>query len=106
MKCVCVCKHQRREEEGKRPGWIFPGDTRDFDECPTHFVPLENFDIDFMAASERELLSEGTDLTDMKKFILDKFGEKAGNRGKEKTVEMLLDLRYRFVEDRKAESLI
>jgi hypothetical protein len=73
----------------------------DFEQCPTHFSPLEGENakvIDFATAKEAELLAATYDLADLKEYIKATYGASPGNRGKEKTVEMLLDCRYREVD--------
>lgn len=102
MKCVCEKWKQIRMPDGSRK--VFrPGDVGEFDECPKNFRSLagetkEAFPIDFKTAKEQELLEAEYDLSVLKKFIEDEFGLKAGNRGKEKTVELLLDARYRKLD--------
>jgi len=99
MKCICIRKHQRKDDTKVRPYWVTVGDTMEFDECPAHFKPVSEHQMDFAMASENELLSDAADLEAMKAFIKNTFDVSAGNRGKEKTVEMLLDLRYRQAQN-------
>lgn len=72
----------------------------DFEECPVHFRPLEGPEatIDFAKAQRDELMAAEFPLQDLRDYIKTRFGVSSGNRGREKTVELLLDLRYREVD--------
>lgn len=99
MKCVAKYKCQTRLDDGRRRTFE-KGDVWDFKVCPIHFNPIEGKEampIDFDKAQEQELLETDFDLDELKTFIETKYDRKAGNRGKEKTIEMLLDCRYREI---------
>ena len=55
--------------------------------------------INFETAQEQELLESEFDLDVLKAYIEAKYDKKAGNRGKEKTIDLLLDCRYREIND-------
>jgi len=96
MDCVCVAKCQVKPEEG-RPVRYDVGDVADFDKCPTHFRPL-NTTVDFAEVGEKELIASTFELEDLKSFILDTYNIKAGNRGRDKAIELLIDCRERAVK--------
>lgn len=101
MKCKATCKCQTRVESGRRRTFE-KGDVYDFEVCPTHFVPIEGEDalpINFDDAQEQELLESEFDLDELKAYIEKKYDKKAGNRGKEKTIDLLLDCRYRDISN-------
>lgn len=100
MKCVCRAKCQVRVD-GKimtfKKGAVY-----DFVVCPAHFAPIEGpeaMPIDFDTAQEQELLESDFDLDELKAYIKEKYGKNPHNRGKEKTIDMLLDCRYREIGD-------
>ncbi len=100
MKCVCRRKCQQRSKFGKILTFRV-GDVYDFEECPTHFEPIEGDNavaLNFDTAQEQELLESEFDLDELKRYIEEKYDRKPGNRGKEKTIEMLLDCRYRSID--------
>jgi len=97
MKCVCNRKCVAIVASGKHVRFN-PGQVHDFDECPLHFDPIEGegaVEVDFSTASEEMLSETDFDLEELKKFIRDTYDIKAGKRGKEKTIELLADCRYR-----------
>ena len=99
--CVCVrdCQAEvRRVDDKPKYRFFSKGQVGYFEECPEHFRKLDAGSIDFLTASEEELQEADFNLEKLKKFILDTFDRKAGTRGKEKTIEMLLDCRYRSTE--------
>ncbi len=98
MKCICrrACQ-QRVGEEGKIV-FFTEGQTEHFSECPEWFEPLEGegkVAINFNTAEKEELFAADYDLKDLKEFIEKKYDKKAGNKGMEKTVKLLLDCRFR-----------
>lgn len=100
MKCVALRSCQAVLPTGKAR-YFDRGEVYDFPECPTHFRPLEGDDaapVSFDTAGEQELLEAEYDLDALKQYIEDRYGKKPGNRGKEKTVEMLIDCRYREID--------
>jgi hypothetical protein len=101
MKCLCVKRCQARDNDGYIRTFA-KGDVWDFKETPPNFVPIEGEDavpINFDTAQEQELLESDFNLDDLKEYILKKYGKKAGNRGKDKTIEYLLDCRFRELSD-------
>lgn len=99
MKCICRSKAQALV--GEKIVTFDAGSVAEFDECPCNFEPLEGAevaDIDFDTAEKEELLEAEYDLQSLKDFIEEKFDKKAGNKGKVKTVDLLLDCRYRAVD--------
>jgi len=95
---TCVAVRACQSIKNGRAVFYNKGDVDEFPVCPTHFRPVageEGGDIDFDTAKEAELHIADYDLADLKTYIEETFGAKAGNRGKEKTIEMLLDLRFR-----------
>jgi len=55
--------------------------------------------LDFATAGEEELLEAEFDLDELKDYIRDVYGKNPRNRGKEKTIAMLLDCRYRALDE-------
>ena len=102
MKCICERKCQVRNNFGQAILYSV-GEVAEFDECPAYFRPLEGEDVaplDFATAGREELMErEDYALSDLKAYIESAYGVKAGNRGKEKTVDLLLDCRVRAVGD-------
>ena len=101
MKCVAIRRCQTRNKYGTIRTYA-ANDVDDFEVCPAHFRPIEGAEavpIDFDTAQEQELLESDFDLDELKKFIEDKYDKKAGNRGKEKTIDMLIDCRFRAISD-------
>lgn len=97
MKCLCIKKCQARDNDGYIRTFA-KGDVFEFEEIPPNFAPIEGEDampINFDTAQEQELLESEFDLDKLKDYILIKYGKKAGNRGKDKTIEYLLDCRFR-----------
>lgn len=112
MKCVCDQPCQVRDKSTKRAVTYFRGDVAEFDECPKYFRCIERIDpegpppmIDFALASEQELIEGDYDLDELKEFITRVYGKKAGNRGKETTVALLLDCRFRDSDNINLESI-
>jgi hypothetical protein len=95
----CICRKERQVRIKGKAIWFSEGQIADFEECPKYFDPIEDttYKIDFSTAKEAELLEGNFDLKELKAFIKDTYGKKSGNRGLEKTVELLLDCRYREV---------
>jgi hypothetical protein len=96
MKCVAEQPCQVRLDDGSIRTFD-KGEVWEFETVPPNFRSLEDIleGIDFETAGEAELLESEYDLDELKDFILKKFKKKAGGRGKEKTVEFLIDCRYR-----------
>ena len=100
MKCVCVRDCYIRNAEG-RPQQFSAGQVEEFTITPNHFRPLEGEEaepVNFDTAQEQELLEAEYELDDLKDFIEKKYDKKAGNRGREKTIDLLLDCRYRTLD--------
>lgn len=100
MKCVCRKKCQVRNRLGRIRTYR-KGDVAQFDECPNHFEPIEGakaMPLNFDNAQEQELLESEFDLEELKDYIRDKYDRNPHNRGKEKTIEMLLDCRFRALD--------
>lgn len=96
MKYTCLRKCQYRNNSGKiRVAEV--GEVVRFKEAPLkeHWQALKDMEIDFAEMSEEELSAAEYDLGDLKAFIQDKYDMKAGNKGKAKTIEMLMDCRFR-----------
>lgn len=101
MKCVAIRRCQTRNARGTIRTYA-KGDVDNFDKCPAHFRPIEGEEampLDFETAQEQELLESDFDLDTLKAYIEAKYDKKAGNRGKEKTIEMLLDCRFRALDN-------
>ena len=99
MKCVARKRCQARAGEYIRT--FKRGEVFDFDECPPHFEPIEGVKavaINFENASEDELREAEYDLDTLKEYIRLKYDKNPANRGKKKTVSMLLDCRYRSLD--------
>lgn len=101
MKCVCRKKCQARIKTGKIK-YFYLGDIEEFDEVPPNFEPVQGeakdaTPIDFDTAGEQELMEAEYDLDSLKDYITNNYDMKAGNRGKTKTVALLLDCRFRQV---------
>lgn len=97
MKCVCERDCLIANPQGKIQHFS-RGMVVEYPVCPDHFRPLEKGKINFATAQEEELLEAEYNLDDLKAFIEEKYGRKAGNRGKERTVSMLLDCRFRALD--------
>jgi len=96
MKCVC-----ERDCQVRINGKIITfarGDVVDLEEEHRYFRNIEGGDIDFSIAGEEELLEAEYDLNDLKAYIRETYGKNPRNRGKENTVKMLLDCRFREVD--------
>jgi len=101
MKCVADARCQVIRDDGKIVFYL-KGDVGEFKKCPPHFRPLEGKTapkVDFDKAGRDELLVAEFELDDLKEYIEEKYGVKAGNRGIEKTVDLLLDSRFRDLGD-------
>ncbi len=97
MKCLCMKRCQVRNDDGRAVRHN-QGEVVEFSKCPTHFQPLEAEKINFDTASEDELMEGKYKLDDLKAFLFDKYDKKAGMKGKNKTVALLIDCRYRAVD--------
>lgn len=100
MKCVATMRCQTRNADGIIRTYA-KGDVDNFDKCPSHFRPIEGEEampLNFDNAQEQELLESEFDLDVLKEYIEKKYDKKAGNRGKEKTIELLLDCRFRALD--------
>jgi len=102
MKCVCRRKCLLRID-GK--GLFFNrGEVSEFEECPNNFAPLEgpNADsVDFLTASEEELMEAKWKISDASLAIKDEFDIKLkSGKGYKKLdlVKQILDARYRKVD--------
>jgi len=101
MKCVCVRDCYIRNTEG-RPQHFSAGQVEEFKKVPNHFRAIEGKKagpVDFDTAQEQELREAEYDLDELKAFIEKRYDKKARNRGKEKTVDLLLDSRYRDIDN-------
>ena len=97
MKCVCRRECYIANSEGRHQQFSV-GQVVEFVTCPDHFVELGGQGIDFATAGEEELLEAEYELDELKAFIEKKYDRKSGNRGKERTVALLLDCRYRELD--------
>ena len=97
MKCICEKDCLIANPQGKMQHFT-KGMVVEYGVCPNHFRPLEKGKINFATAGEEELLEAEYELDDLKEFIFKKYSRKAGNRGKERTIAMLLDCRYRALD--------
>ncbi len=98
MKCICKAKCFIKLDGKNRR--FNPGEVIEVDECPTHFESLEgekSSAIDFATAGEEELMAREFDLAKLKEYILKTYDKKAGNIGKKKAVDMLIDCRERAI---------
>ena len=95
MKYVCERACQIRKDG--RIITVSKGMVLDLDE-PKNYFRLLGEKLDFATAGEEELLEAEFDLEELKQYIKDTYGKNPGNRGKEKTIAMLLDCRYREVD--------
>lgn len=102
MKCVCRTTCQARLAGGKIK--LFKrGEVGDFEECPIHFEAIDEKKpdtLDFLTASEDELLEATWTVTAARKAIKDKFGITLKNpKGTKKVdlIDQILDARYRGV---------
>lgn len=101
MKCVANVRCQAINGAGQIQ-FYKKGEVDEFEECPPSFSPIEGADvapIDFDTAGEAELLESEYNIDDLKQYILEKYNKKAGSRGKEKTVALMLDCRFRDLGD-------
>lgn len=109
MKCVANKRCQTRGDDGRIRTYA-KGDVDEFKKSPKNFTPVagetKESKIDFATAGEEELLAAEFDGEELKTFILETFGKKAGKRGKDKLVEFLLDCRYRSLGDTDLNKLV
>ena len=98
MDCICRTTCQARLDDGYIK-FFNAGDIGDFKECPIHFEVLggEDYVVNFETAGQDELMEVDLDLAELKKYILDTYGKRAGAKGKAKTIDMLMDCRYRDI---------
>ena len=102
MKCVCRKRCQVRRDVDGKIVFFAKGDVENFVVCPTHFEPIEGEDavaLNFDNAQEQELLESEFDLDSLKDYIREKYDRNPSNRGKEKTIEFLLDCRFRSLSE-------
>ena len=96
MKCVCVRTCQVRVN-GKIV-YVEKGQVLDFDKCPVNFESIEaraEEGIDFLKASENELMESSWSFADAFKAIKDAYGVELKKTEKADVVEQILDARYR-----------
>jgi hypothetical protein len=97
MNCICLKDCQVRLPDGY-VRYYYKNDIDDFEKCPRHFREIrDNSAIDFDTITIDELKKRDFKLSELKQYIYDKYGIKAGNRKEEKTIELLADCRYREI---------
>jgi hypothetical protein len=100
MKCVAEVTCQSRLDDGTIRTFD-KGDVWDFKVKPTHFRVLESTvesaapPVDFETAGESELLEGEYELSELKDYVFSRYGKRVGARGLGKSVDFLLDCRYR-----------
>ncbi len=92
-----VCERTCQVRKGGRIVTVDKGMVIELDKPNDFFRPI-GVALDFATAGEEELLEAEFKLDDLKQYIKDTYGRNPRNRGKEKTVAMLLDCRYREVD--------
>ena len=98
MKCTCLRKCQIRNDFGRALLYI-PGDVDEFEECPPNFRPIANGgEIDFIFASEHELMQCNWRFVKAQEAIKEEFDiELRYEEGmlKSDIVKQILDARFR-----------
>ena len=98
MKCTCLRKCQIRNDFGQAILYI-PGDVQEFEECPKYFRPLApEGEIDFIFASEAELMEANWAFAKAKKVIKEEYDvDLRYEEGMVKSdiVKQILDSRFR-----------
>jgi hypothetical protein len=100
MKCVANVNCQTRLASGKIK-MFFRGEVDDFDKCPANFSPLEGEEakeLDFLKASEEELLAAKWTFEAAFVVVSEEFGIKLKRGKKADIVAQILDARYRKVD--------
>lgn len=101
MKCICVRKCQ--VSIGGRASLVSAGKVLEFDECPSHFEPVDNGEeIDFLIASEDELKARKWKFADaaeaIKKYLYVDLDHEEGMT-KSKAIDMIMDARFRAIDN-------
>jgi len=98
MKCTCIQKCQIRNDFGKAILYV-PGDVQEFQKCPKFFRSLAApGEVDFINASEAELMEANWELVKAKEVIKEEFDiEIIYENGmlKSDVVKQILDARFR-----------
>lgn len=104
MKCVCRQTCWVRPDGTSKPRLFDEGVVWDFEKCPTHFEVIEstpekpNIEVDFLSASEEELLSTKWKFEDAAAVIGEAYKVELKKGKKADIVAQILDARYRAVE--------
>jgi len=98
MKFVCVKKCQVRDDFGQ-VHLVYPGEVFDLEEKPSHFERLGQARVvNFLEASEAELLNMEWKFSEASKTIKEKYGIELKRQSKAEVVAQILDARYRAVD--------
>ena len=106
IKCIC-----RRPCQVRVNGHIVTfakNDIRSFEECPPNFEALTRKAVDFDTAEEAELKErDDYEVKDLKAYILENYDiEVAKNATREKTVDALMDARFRALDKHEVEGVL
>lgn len=96
MKCVCETTCQVRVNG--RITFVKEGEVFEFDKCPRNFRPVAGENINFLTASEEELLEANWKFSDAAKAIFEAYKVKLKQAEKSDVVKQILDARYRAVK--------
>lgn len=96
MKCVAIKATQARRDDGKIKTYR-AGEVDNFEECPPNFEALQNRNLDFLTASEAELMESDFDMAEAEAVIEKEFKVKLSGRSKRDIVLGILDARYRHI---------
>lgn len=97
MKCICSKKCQARLNNGKIK-FFMPGETADFEECPTHFLPVDAYDADFQKSTEEALMASKWKKAEAIAFIEECGATYKETDDKADLVSQIIDARYRKVD--------
>jgi len=96
MKCICKQScYIKHDDVNTR---FNPGQVADFKTCPTHFVSCDSASIDFLTASEDELMNTKWKRSDAE-TAMTAYGVELTGADKGELVKHILDIRERSVSD-------
>lgn len=100
-----VCEKPCQLRKGNQILTFQKGDLVDLKKDHPYFRNLERGELSFETAGEEELLAANFNLADLKEFIKERYGKNPRNRNRDNTIKMLLDCRYRDIDNSELERL-
>jgi len=94
MECVAIVTCQIRMPDGAIR-FFNAGDVEAFDECPPHFEPIAAREVDFVTASEAELMAAKWTLKEANTAMENVYGVQLKRASKAELVNQILDIRFR-----------